>query len=1010
MRKLGIIAGIVVVLLIAIIVIVPLVVDVNHYHGLVQAQLEKALGRPVSFGQMHLSLLPPSVTMDNVSIAESPAFGGGVFASTRAISASVKLLPLLSKDVQIQSLELKDPQVQLIRNQQGVWNFSTLGQQQAAAPPPAPAMPPSQAKPPQPQPAQPAAEKKSGEQGFVLSNLKISNGQVTLDDRQKNFKGVYNNIDATLKGYEPGKAFDMSLAMHLPGPGAELMQLSGTAGPIADNNDMLQTPLDGKLELKEVSLAGVQKALNQPALSEIQGTASGTVSVKNQNGTLASDGSIKLEDGVVRGVKIGYPITLDYKMSDQLKSDLIQIANAKLRLGSTPISLAGTINAGPTPSVVDLKITAKNASLEEAARLASAFGVAFNPGMKVSGELNADLSAKGPATLPQMDGKLSLNNLRISGGDLKQPVDVKGLELTMTPRDIRSNPFTASSGGSSVSAQVALTNYSSPQPAVDATLRTGNANIADLLAMARAYGVSAVEGVNGTGTLSLDVHATGPMKNTSAMTFSGSGKLQNVSVKTRQLAQPLNVHNADLQFTSNSAVLNNLNAGLGQTNATGSMTIRNFDAPQVQFTLNADKVNVIELQQALGTGTPQPQKKASLSLSSFWNLVPRAEAQTRGKAPAHPAASAGPSFVEKMTGGGNVTIGTLIYDQLSLEQVRSTVALDHGIVRLSPITAGLYGGQQVGSITVDLRPTPIAISMNTKLQQVDANKLLSSVSSVKQTLYGLLAGNANTNFRVGSSGEDIARSLNGTVAIDLTKGKLAHVDLLNQLANIGKFAGNALKSPSSTASQPFTDIVQLTGSFNVVNGLAQTNNLKALIPGGSLAGDGAVNLATEGLNMHVMAVLTKELSQQVGGTQIGGFMNTALANRNGELVIPVLVTGTFSNPQFAPDLQKIAQMKLQNLLPTAGNPGGLTSGILGGLLGGRGQQGGQQQQGGIGGILGALAGQQQQQNQQQNPKQPVGQKQPPPQQQQQQQQQNPLGNILNQVLQQQQQKKQPPPK
>src|SRR5690242_8202918 len=428
MRKLGIIVGIIVVVLIAIILVAPLVIDVNRYHGLVQTQLEKALGRPVTFGQMHLSLFPPSVTMDNVAIAESPAFGGGVFAGTRAISASVKLLPLLSKDVQIQSLELKDPQVQLIRTPQGVWNFSTLGQQQAAAQPPG-TPPPAQTKP-SPQPSQPAPEKKS-DQGFVLSNLKITNGTVTLDDRQKKFKGTYNNIDATLKGYAPGKPFDLSLAMHLPGPGAELMQLSGTAGPIADNNDLLQTPFDGKLELKEVSLGGVQKALNQPALSEIQGTASGTVSVKNQNGTLASNGSVKLEDGVVRGVKIGYPITLDYKVTDQLKSDLIQIASAKLLLGTTPISLAGTINAAPTPSVVDLKITAKNASLEEAARLASAFGVAFNPGMKVSGELNADLSAKGPANLPQLDGKLALNNLRVSGGDLKQPVDVKGLELAM---------------------------------------------------------------------------------------------------------------------------------------------------------------------------------------------------------------------------------------------------------------------------------------------------------------------------------------------------------------------------------------------------------------------------------------------------------------------------------------------------------------------------------------------------------------------------------------------------
>jgi hypothetical protein len=167
-----------------------------------------------------------------------------------------------------------------------------------------------------------------------------------------------------------------------------------------------------------------------------------------------------------------------------------------------------------------------------------------------------------------------------------------------------------------------------------------------------------------------------------------------------------------------------------------------------------------------------------------------------------------------------------------------------------------------------------------------------------------------------------------------------------------------------------------------------------------------VNLADQSLNLHVTAVLNKAISQQVGGTQVGGFMNTALANNQGELVLPVIVTGTFQHPQVAPDVQQIAQMKLHNLLPTSTNPGQLTTGILGAILGNKnqgaanGQQpAGQQQKGGIGGILGALGGQQQQQQQQQQPANPAvgaNQGQQPPQ-------ATPtpapnLGDVLNQVL------------
>jgi hypothetical protein len=278
-----------------------------------------------------------------------------------------------------------------------------------------------------------------------------------------------------------------------------------------------------------------------------------------------------------------------------------------------------------------------------------------------------------------------------------------------------------------------------------------------------------------------------------------------------------------------------------------------------------------------------------------------------------------------------------------------------------------------------------------KTTKVDANKLLSSVSSLKQTLYGLLSANVNASFS-STTADAIARSLNGRVDMNLNNGRLMNVDLLHELASVGKFLGNGI--PSS--SQGFTNIVQLTGNFDINDGIAQTNNLKAAIDGGTLAAAGSVNLASQALNMRLTAVLNKALSQRVGGTQVGGFMNTALANNNGELVMPVLVTGTFQHPQIAPDLQQIAQMKLHNLLPTTSNPGALTSGILGKILGNKGQgaSGQQRQQGGaLGGILGALGGKKQQQQQ---PATASGQASPAatPQPQT----QNPVGSILNQVL------------
>jgi hypothetical protein len=692
-------------------------------------------------------------------------------------------------------------------------------------------------------------------------------------------------------------------------------------------------------------------------------------------------------------VDVGYPITLDYDVTDDLTSDVIDIKKGNLKLGATPVTIAGTLNSEPNPAQVDLKLTASNASIEEAARLASAFGVAFGQGMDVKGTVNANIQAKGASDKPAMNGQLSAHNLRISGKDIPQPVNVPAIDLALTPDTIRSNDFSATTGSTTVNMNFALANYTGNNSTINATLRAPNAKIAEILSMGKAAGVSALDGITGDGLLNLDVHAQGPLKNTSAMVFSGTGKIQNASLKLPSLTKPVQIKNSDIQFSQNSATLQNLAAGIGQTNATGSMTLKNFEAPQVQFTLNADKVDVAELQQ-LTNAQPAPAKRAALE-HDFWQIVPRAEAQ------AHPAASTQPGMIQKMTGSGTVNIGTIVYNDLLLNNAHANVTLDHGLIKLNPVTSDIYNGKETGSITIDMRPAQPVYTVNLKTDKVDANKLISSVSDLKQTLYGILASNVNASFS-SSSADAIARSLNGTLALNLTNGKLMKLDLLHELAAINKFTGNALPAP-----QGFTNLVSLVGNFDVKNGVAQTNNLKAVIDGGTLAAAGTANLANQSLNMKVTAVLNKALSQSVGGSQIGGFMNTALANNQGELVLPVIVTGTFQHPQVAPDLEQIAQMKLHNLLPSTKNPAELTTGILGQILGGKNAgttgQPGQKPQDAIGGILGAITGKGQQQQQPAPSGQPAqpGQAKAtpapsatPPQQSP----QDAVGNLLNQVL------------
>ena len=64
---------------------------------------------------------------------------------------------------------------------------------------------------------------------------------------------------------------------------------------------------------------------------------SGSTNLTNSNGKMTADGSLKLENAVIHGVRPGYPIAADFDMTDDLTNDVIQIRKGSLKLGSTPL-------------------------------------------------------------------------------------------------------------------------------------------------------------------------------------------------------------------------------------------------------------------------------------------------------------------------------------------------------------------------------------------------------------------------------------------------------------------------------------------------------------------------------------------------------------------------------------------------------------------------------------------------------------------------------------------------
>lgn len=686
MRKIAIVIGIVVVVVIIVVGVLFATFNPNDYRGTIQTKLEQQLNRKVGLGNMSLGLFPLRFKVADLSIADDPKFSNSAFIQTQQLSVSVKLLPLLSKSVEVDSLSLERPSVQLIKNAQGVWNFASIGQKE------------------------PAAAPSSSEQQLSLGELAINDGQIAITDLQdRRPRTVYDHINLKLTDFAPNTPFNLDASVHLPGPGNQEVSLKGKGGPLSHDNPAA-TPFKGTLELKHVDIAGLQKFLQIPALVNTEGVLSGHTDIASENGKLSANGQMTLEKPKLHGIDVGYPINADYKISEDLQNDLLRIDKCAIKLGQTPLFITGTVNHKPTPAQLDVNLKAENVSIAEIARLAAAAGVAFAPGTTVNGQISADIKAQGAADKPALNGTLAGRDIQVSGKEIAKPVEVKALNIALTPTEIHSDNFNVTSGGTTAAVQFSVKQYTSNSPQVDATLRAPQAALPDLLAMAKAYGVTSLDKVTGAGTLSVDMHAAGPVQ----------------------------------------------------------------------------------------------------SLSS----------------------------------------------------------------------------------------------------------------------------------------NEIMKALNGTINVNFNNVRYAGVDISHQLLSM-------IGTNQSGKDQGFTNVQKMTGTILVKNGIAQTNNLQATVDIGNVGAVGTANLASQTLNMQLNAVLSKAFTQQVGGTGVGGYMSTALANSQGELVIPATVTGTFQNPKVMPDVQKMAQMKLKGLIPTGDNPLGSASSILGGLTGKKGQPAaGQQQQNPVNQVLG----------------------------------------------------------
>ncbi|MEL7548112.1 MAG: AsmA family protein [Pseudomonadota bacterium] len=175
MKRLAIIAAIIVAILIGALLILPNLIPSSVYKNRIESAATNALGRDVSLlGEARLSVFPRiSVKLGGMEVANPEGYTGTNMIEAGALRADVKLLPLLFQRVEIGEVTLEDATIRLERLEDGTANWEFGDASDEAASDPDTSTPPTDVEPGEP-----------SQVNATLDRARITNGNIFYTDRQ----------------------------------------------------------------------------------------------------------------------------------------------------------------------------------------------------------------------------------------------------------------------------------------------------------------------------------------------------------------------------------------------------------------------------------------------------------------------------------------------------------------------------------------------------------------------------------------------------------------------------------------------------------------------------------------------------------------------------------------------------------------------------------------------------------------------------------------------------------
>jgi AsmA protein len=242
---------------------------------------------------------------------------------------------------------------------------------------------------------------------------------------------------------------------------------------------------------------------------------------------------------------------------------------------------------------------------------------------------------------------------------------------------------------------------------------------------------------------------------------------------------------------------------------------------------------------------------------------------------------------------GRITVGELKAKGVSTQNIQLHAAAKNGIFRIDPMDMDLYSGRVTLASTFNVQGKTPRSTVDLDIANVKAGPLLKDFLK-KDLIEGGFTAAVKLTFN-GDQPDVIRKTLGGTGELKFNDGAIVGIDLANMVRNVTSAFGGA----QQTQAKPRTDFSELLVPLSITDGVATIDGSRLNSPLLRILAGGQTDLAAESLNFRIEPKFVATLVGQ-GDT----------AEQRSGLTVPVLVTGTYAKPKFAPDLKSLLSTQL----------------------------------------------------------------------------------------------------